>query len=123
MQLIFKNRKTWAALVGTYVLCGLPLRLRIMGKIQLFALNNKKRPKDKKKFKHHSEWVRLNEACAENHCIFSLVCANPFGNSVGWFIPHCWGKTLAGPVTLSLLVKKSPLSSLNGSHFEILAFQ
>lgn len=92
-----------------------------MGKIQLFALNNKKRPKDKKKSKHHSEWARLSKAHAENHCIFSLVCSNPFGNSVGWFIPHCWGKTRVGPMTLSLLVIKSPLGSLksqNESHFE-----
>lgn len=81
--------------------------------IQLFALYNKKRPKDKKQSKHHSDWARLSEAHAENHCIFSLVCSNPFGNSVGWLGPHCWGETWAGPVTLSLLVIKSPLGSLS----------
>lgn len=93
MQLIFVNRKTWAALANAHGYVALLLKLRITGKIQLHGLQNKRGPNGKKKSNIMVNGLDLIR-CTQKTALFclSLVQLNPFCNSVGKFIPIAGGK-------------------------------
>ena len=73
-QLIYENRKTWAAPANALAYSGLLLKLRITGKIQLSDLKNKSGLNgiNKKKSKYYDEWARLHKVQTESCIILSF---------------------------------------------------